>query len=92
MTCSGDGLGDPPGMWLFVEEGDIYGYIVFSPPCKEKLHFHPVACCWVCSKAVGWQCWEQGVRPRWERLCSEKGQEESGRLVATWKCWIVCIF
>lgn len=26
-------------MWLFVEEGDIYGYIVFFPPCKEKVHF-----------------------------------------------------
>lgn len=61
----------------------IYGYVVFFLPCKEKVHFYPVACSWVCSESVGWQCWEQGVGPAWERLCSEKGREEPGRLVAT---------
>lgn len=30
--------------------------------------------------------------PGWERLCSQQGQEEPGRLVATEKCWSVCIF
>lgn len=67
----------------------MYGYILFFPSCEEKVRFHPVVHFWVCSQSMGWQCWEQGMGPGWEGLCSEKGQEEPVRLVATGKCWSV---
>lgn len=39
MSCSGDGLGDPLGLWLFVEEGEYMVILHFPLPVRKRNRF-----------------------------------------------------
>lgn len=39
MSCSGDGLGDPLGIWLFVEEGEYMVMLYFFFPVRKRFIF-----------------------------------------------------
>lgn len=89
MSCAGDGVGDPLGFWLYLEDGNICFYCLFFFPCNENVHFYRVTCFLVSSEFVGccswgWQCWEQGMG--WGgRVCvflRRAGGEPPGRLLA----------
>lgn len=91
VNCSGDGLGDPPGMWVFVEEGEYMVILYFFFPVRKRLIFTFFRTCfWVCSESVEWQCLGAGARMR--EVMFWAGLGRAWQAGSHTNCWSVCIF